>query len=206
MTQILPYPWESADILLLKEAFHHGASIAFPTETFYALGGNALHESLVQRVFEIKQRPFEKALLLLVDDAWLAPVVPTLPPFTQKLMSEFWPGPLTVIIPVPPNLPDFLHSVHQTIAIRYSNSPVVQALLEVGNCPLIGTSANLSGKPPCHQASAVLEQLGSQVDIVVDGGTSPGEQPSTIINSTTTPFEIVRYGAVPEKQLANYLK
>ena len=201
MTTLIHSPWPATVEPQIKACLQEGGTMAFPTETIYGLGGNAFSEGLVERVFQIKQRPRHKPLLLLIDPSWLPQLSIPLSPQIQSLMEQFWPGPLTLILPVHPDLPQFLVGPNHTIAVRYSSSSVVQQLISIGQCPLIGTSANLSQSSENTKPSEVLSQLGDGLDLLIDGGPTLGKNPSTIVNTTTSPFQIIRSGAISLKEL-----
>ncbi len=205
MTTLLPAPWHFTAESQIKSCLENGGTIAFPTETFYGLGGNAFSEGLVNRIFQIKQRPRHKPLLLLIDHSWLPQLCAPLASPVQNLIEKFWPGPLTLILPAHPNLPQFLVGPNHTIAVRYSSAPIVQKLITIGQCPLIGTSANLSEQPENAEPAGVLSQLGGMLDILIDGGATSGKKPSTIIDTTRSPFQIMRSGDIPLKELEPYL-
>ncbi|MBF0287968.1 MAG: threonylcarbamoyl-AMP synthase [SAR324 cluster bacterium] len=205
MTKIIPFPLDSSKKQQIRACIENGESIAFPTETFYALGGNAFSESLVERIFEIKKRPRHKPLLLLIEPYLLPKLSAPLSAQIKNLMEQFWPGPLTLILKAHPDIPHFLLGPQNTIAVRHSNSSIVQQLLSIGKCPFIGTSANLSQAPEATTPSGVLSQLNDMLDLLIDGGQTPGKNVSTIVDTNTSPFQIIRTGAIPEEQLKPYL-
>ena len=205
MTAVIPAPWPEEVDVQIQGFLQNGKTIAFPTETFYGLGGNALSEHLVERIFQIKKRARHKALLLLIEPAWL-PQLSVAPTFkVEKLIERFWPGPLTLIVPAHKKLPQFLLAPAHTIAVRHSSAWIVQKLIALGQCPLIGTSANVSDTPENSQAAGVLSQLEGQLDLLIDGGATVGGAPSTLVDTTTSPFKIIRQGAVSQEDLHPYL-
>ena len=187
-----------------KKLIFQGAVGVFPTETFYGLGGNALDRDAVKRVFVCKKRPVEKSLLILVKRDWLLDFAIV----TEKvacLMDEFWPGALTVILQANRNLPEFLRGPGNTIAVRHSPSKFVDELLGILKKPLIGTSANLSGQPSCQTADEAYRQLGPSVDFWLDGGTTKGGMPSTMLDATEPNFRIIREGAISSEVIRPFL-
>jgi L-threonylcarbamoyladenylate synthase len=116
-------------------------------------------------------------------------------------MHEFWPGPLTLILPANPELPEHLQNTDGTLAVRYTSSPVAQRLIELGNCPLIGTSANLTGLPECSTVKQVADQLKNQLEMIIDGGELLANQPSTIVNCSSKKFKILRHGSITLTEL-----
>ncbi|MBF0352613.1 MAG: threonylcarbamoyl-AMP synthase [SAR324 cluster bacterium] len=204
--KIIHYPFSLKDKETLITAIQQNHVIVFPTETFYAIGGNALSEQVAARVYQIKQRSDRKPLLTLISAKWLPVLSGPLTEPTSQLMEHFWPGPLTLILPSAPQAPFFLkEKTSQGIALRYSPSPVVQEMIQLSERPLIGTSANLSGQPECMTVDGVLAQLGNLPDLIVDGGTTPGGKASTLVNCLSFPFSIEREGVLPVALLQPYL-
>ena len=187
-----------------KKLISQGAVGVFPTETFYGLGGNALDQAAVERVFVCKKRPVEKSLLILVKRDWLLDFA-ILTEKVDQLLDEFWPGALTVVLPANKNLPDFLRGPGNTIAVRHSPSKLVDELLGILNKPLIGTSANLSGLPSCQTVDEAFRQLGPSLDFWLDGGITKGGMPSTMVDATEPNFRIIREGAIPLEALRPFL-
>ncbi|MDP6294829.1 MAG: L-threonylcarbamoyladenylate synthase [SAR324 cluster bacterium] len=175
--------------------------LAFPTETFYGLGGNAFSKSLVERVYRIKKRPLTKSLLVLITPEWLPRLSHWNDSRINDLMHEFWPGPLTLILAANAELPEHLQNTDGTLAVRYTSSPVAQRLIELGNCPLIGTSANLTGLPECSTVNQVADQLKNQLELIIDGGELLANQPSTIVNCSSNKFKILRHGSITLTEL-----
>ena len=187
-----------------KKLIFQGAVGVFPTETFYGLGGNALDQAAVERVFVCKKRPVEKSLLILVKRDWLLDFA-ILTEKVDQLLDEFWPGALTVVLPANKNLPDFLRGPGNTIAVRHSPSKLVDELLGILNKPLIGTSANLSGLPSCQTVDEAYRQLGPSLDFCLDGGMTEGGVPSTILDATEPNFRIIREGAISSEVIRPFL-
>ena len=197
-------PLSSEQVVTWKQLILDGAVGVFPTETFYGLGGNALDESAVERVFTCKQRPVEKSLLILIKRDWLLDFAVV----TEKidtLLDEFWPGALTIVLPANKKLPDFLRGPENTIAVRHSPSKFVDELLGIMNKPLIGTSANLSGHPNCRTVDEASKQLGPLVEFWLDGGLTKGGLPSTIVDAVEPDFKIIRKGEIPSGAILPFL-
>jgi len=187
---------------VLARALAGGDLMTYPTETSYALGGNALDETLCARIRALKGRPAEKALLLLVAGAEAAErLARDLHPGARALMARFWPGPLTLVFRASPNLAPHLADERGTVALRASPHPVVRELLEIGGVPLIGTSANRSGEPPLLTAPGVLAAFGEAVALAIDGGAAPGGAPSTLLDTTVLPFRLLRAGALHKSRI-----
>ena len=198
---LVDFPLSKKAESTVSAALANNKVLAFPTETFYGLGGNALSNNVVERVYSIKQRSRKKPLLVLLTPEWLPRLCLWNDSRINDLMAAFWPGPLTLILAENPQLPKHLRNADQTLAVRYSSSPVAQRLIELGNCPLIGTSANLAGMPECSSANAVSVQLKNQLELIIDGGELTEFQPSTIVNCQCETFEVLRQGAISLTEL-----
>jgi L-threonylcarbamoyladenylate synthase len=191
----------------LRRALARGETMAFPTETSYALGGNALLEPLAAAIYRLKGRRRDQPLLLLVDGApdverWAGEV----PPAARVLMERFWPGPLTLVFRAAPHLPPHLADGRGTVALRWSPHPVVAELLRIGGVPLIGTSANRSGSPALHTADAVRAAFPGEPLLCVDGGATAEGPPSTVLDVTLRPFRVLRPGAIAPALLGDALR
>lgn len=174
-----------------------GGVVACPTETFYALAADALQEKALQRLLAIKARPVEKGFLVLVADRdMVAEVAEVITPLADQFMAQFWPGPLTLILPARPGLPLPLTGGTGTIGVRQSGHPLARRLGEIYGRPLTGTSANFSGKEPLIDAGQVEQELGEVIDLILTDGPCAGGLPSTILNVVQKPPRLVRAGAI----------
>ena len=174
-----------------------GGLVAFPTETFYGLGAHALDEAAVARVFRAKGRPGDKPLLVLVDSlAMVERVAREVPDRARRLMAKHWPGPLTLVLPSRADLPAALTAGTGTIGVRLPGHPVARALVQAVGAPVTAPSANPHAGPAPRTADEVLGALGSSVDLVLDGGPTPGGPPSTVLDVTAALPVLVRPGAV----------
>jgi L-threonylcarbamoyladenylate synthase len=182
------------DIAAGVAALARGEVIGFPTETFYGLGVDALDPSALERLRARKGRGAEKAISVLVTEAMLEAVVAEVSPAARALMAAHWPGPLTLALPARPGLPEGL-VMEGCVAVRWSPHPVAQALLEGLGRPLTATSANPAGAPPPTTAAGVRAYFAGC--LVVDGGETPGGQPSTLARVRGDVVEVLRAGAVP---------
>ena len=198
---LVDFPFTKAVERQVSTALCNKQVLAFPTETVYGLGGNAFSRSVVDRIYRIKVRPRTKPLLLLITPQWLPRLCKWSDSRINDLIDEYWPGPLTLILGANPELPEHLQNLSGTLAVRYTNSPVAQRLIELGDCPLIGTSANLTGMPECSTVRQVSEQLRNKLDLIIDGGNLPAIQPSTIVNCTSKKIKILRHGAITLTEL-----
>ena len=206
MTSLIKSPFTNDNEYLISEILSENKVLAFPTETVYGLGGNAFSKIVTDRIYLIKQRPRNKPFPLLISVKWLKKLCHWNDPRIDNLIEAFWPGPLTLILKSKPDLPKHLKNTSETLAVRYSSSNVVQRLIELGECPLIGTSANRSGFPACKSADEVTKILKDDVDIVIDGYSSSGDFASTIVHCLTEPFKILRQGSISSEEINHICK
>ena len=206
MTALIKYPFTDNNESLIADIMSENQILAFPTETVYGLGGNAFSKEVADRIYLIKQRPRNKPFPLLITLKWLKKLCLWNDSRIDDLIEAFWPGPLTLILNSNPDLPKHLKNNSGTLAVRYSSSAVVQRLIELGEYPLIGTSANRSGFPACTSAEEVSSQLKDDVDIVIDGYNRSENLSSTIVHCLTEPFIILRQGAISLKELNHICK
>lgn len=180
--------------------------IAYPTETFYGLGANCLSRKALRRVFEIKQRPSSKGLPVLVSDLKMAEgLAARLPPAFYSLASRFWPGPLTLVVKAADRLPPELVGPAHAVGIRLPAVPWLQALIRESGFALVTTSANISGRGEIASAEEVKRAFLDKVDLIVDGGPTPGRKPSTVIDLTGRKAVLIREGIIGEKELEEFL-
>ena len=197
---------DSVTLLKIIEFIDAGKTIAFPTETFYAVGVSAYNEEALKKVFVIKGRDFTKPLPLLIEgEAMLKEVVSEIPATAFPLMQEFWPGGLTLIFRASPRIPALVTARTGTIAVRNPSHALARTLVRSARCPLTATSANLSGHKSCASADEVEESIGNAVDLIIDGGHTEGLLPSTIVDLTSTPPAITREGIISYKRLKPFL-
>lgn len=184
-----------------------GGVVAYPTETFYGLGVDAFNHEGIKKIFAIKGRPFVQPLLILIpDEGYLSDCVAEVPEKARILMERFWPGPLTLVFPASPRLPSLLTAGTRKIALRISLDPVARALTSAFAGPITSTSANISGGTSPSTAQEVILQLEGMVDLIIDGGKTPGQGPSTIVDVTFSWPRLVREGVVPFSEISSYLK
>jgi len=183
-----------------------GGVVAFPTETVYGLGANALDPKAVARVFEIKRRPAFDPLIVHIDHlSWVERITRAVSPVAAKLMRQFWPGPLTLVLPKAPIIPDLVTAGMPTVALRMPAHEQALALIRASGVPICAPSANPFGyvSPTC--AEHVVEQLGDAVDHVVDGGACAFGIESTIVDLSAGVARILRHGAIAYEAICSAL-
>lgn len=184
-----------------------GGVIAYPTDTVYGLGAAFNMTEAIRRVYEIKERPLSMPLpLLLASDSQLEEITRTITPLARLLMDKFWPGSLTLVMPAAESVPDIITAGGKTVAVRIPDHPVPLALINKLGVPIIGTSANLSGKPSPLTAEEVSAQLGGRMDFLIDGGHCPGGKESTIIDVSGAEPVLIREGAIPRAEIEKVCK
>ncbi len=175
--------------------------MAFPTDTVYGLGGDPWREEVVRRIYEIKSRKPSAPLPVLVKDVrQLMELVREISPLAWKLIRAFLPGPLTLVLPRAPHIPDFLTGGRDLIGVRIPNHPVPLALMELSGRPLVGTSANISGGPSLSDFEDVRRELEGKVDLIIPGE-CPGKTPSTVVEVRGDELIVLRRGMIEEEEI-----
>lgn len=183
-----------------------GYAIAFPTDTVYGVGADGFNEQAIEQLFIVKERERGKAIpYLLADVSDLVKVVREMPRAAQILAEKFWPGGLTLVVPASPRVPKILIAGGDTVAVRVPNHPTTRALIAKMGVPLATTSANLSGGPDPANAQEVLAQLNGRIPLVLDGGATRGNVPSTVVDVTTDPPRVLRVGVIAREQIEHVL-
>jgi L-threonylcarbamoyladenylate synthase len=201
-------PGESPALIReLAAAFLEDEVAAYPTETFYALGAASFSKRAVEKVYRLKKREPGKPLPVVASDMDMVMAISaSLPPSFRPLAEEFWPGPLTLVLPAAAGLPEFLLGPGRTIAVRIPPSSWLRGLVREISQPLTATSANLSGEKEMADPAEVIALFRGRIDIVVDGGPSPGGAPSTIVDLTSPEPRILRIGKIPEARIRAALR
>jgi L-threonylcarbamoyladenylate synthase len=183
-----------------------GGIVALPTETFYGLAADAFDADAVARVNRLKGKPAESpALLLLADAEQVRQVSESLPEQFATLVEQFWPGPLTIVVPASSGVPSEVTGGLGTVAVRVPGLALPRRLAaEVGR-PLTGVSANLTGRPPCRTALEVARTFPEGVELILDGGATTGGAPSTVLDLTAPRPRVLREGLVPMSALRPFL-
>ncbi|HEY7041247.1 MAG TPA: L-threonylcarbamoyladenylate synthase [Methylomirabilota bacterium] len=174
-----------------------GGLVAFPTESFYGLGADALDPDAIARVFEVKGRPDDKPLLVLVDGIEMVrELTAAIPDGARALMARHWPGALTVVLRAAARVPAALTGGGGTVGVRLPDHPVARALVGAAARPVTAPSANPSAAPPPLTAAAVRGYFDGRVELILDGGTTAGGPGSTVADCTRWPPRILRQGPV----------
>ena len=184
------------------EIIKQGGIIAFPTETVYGLGANALNPLAVARIFEIKDRPFFDPLIVhIADRNEMSRLVTGLPPDAEKLTHRCWPGPLTIVLFKKEEVPDIVTAGLPTVAIRMPRHPIALQLIKESGCPIAAPSANPFGYVSPTTADHVREQLGDRVDLILDGGPCEVGLESTIISFSEERPRLLRPGGLSLEEI-----
>jgi len=181
--------------------------VAYPSDTVYGLGAAASDERAVARVFAAKGRLSEKALsLLLADVEDMVPLCADVPPAAKLLAERFWPGPLTLVLRRLPAFQSAALGGGDNVALRGPDHLFLRELIRALGEPITGTSANRSGRPSCRTAREVRRQLGSAVDLIIDGGPSRAGPESTVIDITPEQATMLRGGAIPRSEVERVVR
>ena len=197
---------EIEKIRIAADFIKKGGLVAFPTETVYGLGADALNSKAVLTLFEAKKRPLDNPPIVHVGEIEnVHKLVKEIPLEAKVLMRKFWPGPLTLIFKHSDIVPSVTVAGLDTIAIRMPRHNVALALLKESNCPIAAPSANLAGKPSPTSANHVLEDLNGRIDAVLDAGPTNIGVESTVLDMTVYPPQILRPGGTPYEDLKKIL-
>jgi L-threonylcarbamoyladenylate synthase len=176
-----------------------GQLVAFPTETVYGLGGDGLNPESLRRIYTVKGRPPDNPLILHVaNQAQLSSVAAEVSDIAHTLIRAFWPGPLTLVLPKTPQVPDLATGGLTTVAVRMPDHPVALALIQQAGTPLAGPSANRSGRPSPTTAQHVLDDLDGAIALVLDAGPTIIGVESTVLDTTCTPPVLLRPGGLSQ--------
>ena len=191
---------QAADIL------KNGGTVAFPTETVYGLGANALDQGAVAKIFQAKGRPSDNPLIVhIADFDDIKPLVREIPAVAKKLAEQFWPGPLTLIFPKSDAVPAVITAGLDTVAIRMPSHGIARTLIALAGVPIAAPSANLSGKPSPTRAAHVIEDLMGRVDAIISGGECVVGLESTVLDISGEMPMILRPGGITLEELKQVL-
>jgi len=202
VTQIL----NSSQLFEASQLLQHGELVVFPTETVYGLGANALDEGAVQKIFQVKGRPHNNPLIVHVASWELIPKIVTyLSPKAEKLMEQFWPGPLTLVLPAASILAPSVTSGLSTVGLRWPKLEIAQKLLQMCELPIAAPSANKSGRPSPTTFSAAVEEMNGLVSALLQGPDCEVGLESTVVGVFEQQVRIFRPGAITPHDIENVL-
>lgn len=188
------------------EVLSSGGVIGFPTDTYYGLGANPFDPLAIDKIFEIKGREKDKPILLLIGDIeQLSLIVKNVTKVAETLMKAFWPGPLTLLFEAKDDLPRNLLGNGNTIGVRFPDSLIASRIMRKTGKPITATSANVSGNMQCSSSNELVKVLGDRLDLILDGGDTPGGKASTIIDTSCFPPKLIREGKVEREKIESVL-
>ncbi len=195
-------PLFRSQIVKIKRVLNLGGVMAFPTDTFYGLGATVSNREAISRIFKIKQRSKDKPLLALVASAYQTKTLTKeIIPTAEILIDKLWPGPLTILFSAHLDLPSQLTAGSGKIGVRQPANAMVCKLLSGIGFPITATSANISGTENITTAEEVEKIFGDQIDLIVDGGPTPGGKESTVLDVTLSPPLLIREGAISREEI-----
>ena len=194
----LIHPFSETAVTRAVAVLRQGGIVAFPTETYYGLAVDPFNSAALFRLFAIKKRETRKPILTLINTReQLLPLVRVIPEPFQTLMDRFWPGPLTLVFEGGPGLPPLLTGNTNTVGIRQSSHPVARQLSTFFGGAITATSANISGCDPAVIAGDIGLNFGTGIDMVIDGGKTPGGAGSTLVGIDKGQLQLIRSGVIP---------
>jgi L-threonylcarbamoyladenylate synthase len=204
--KVSPVQPEPEKIKIAAQTIRDGGLVAFPTETVYGLGANALDERAVLRIFQAKNRPTDNPLIVHIankEDVYL--LAETVPSKAEILIDRFWPGPLTLLMPKSELVPAATTAGLATVAIRMPSHPIARALIAEADVPIAAPSANLAGRPSPTTAQHVWDDLSGKIEVLIDGGEVGFGVESTVLDLTADPPTVLRPGPVTVGELRQIL-
>jgi L-threonylcarbamoyladenylate synthase len=206
LLRVNPENPESAKIQIAAEIIRKGGLVAFPTETVYGLGADALNADAVLTLFEAKKRPLDNPPIVHVSSPNEVPrLVQEVPKKAELLMERFWPGPLTLLFKHSKIVPNVTTAGLETVAVRMPKHSIALALIRASGCPIAAPSANLAGKPSPTNALHVYDDLNGRIDAIIDGGTTSIGVESTVVDLTVEPPTLLRPGGATFEELKRVL-
>jgi L-threonylcarbamoyladenylate synthase len=203
MTKLVPIRKPRDSILNdIARDLRRGKLVVFPTETVYGLGANAFDARAVKRIFWAKCRPADNPLIVHISEKkQLKKIVKEISPIAKKLISNFWPGPLTLLFFKTKRIPSVVTAGLPTVAVRMPSHPIAHALIQKAGVPIAAPSANTAGKPSVTRASHAFEDLFGRVSWIIDSGPATAGLESTILDTTQSPPVLLRPGAVSRERI-----
>ena len=199
-TKIIKVNASNIDIISeAAEIIKNGDLVAFPTETVYGLGADGFNEEARQKIYEVKGRPTNKPLSLLVSSRKMIEKIAIISSIAEKLIDKFMPGPLTLIL-------KSRNKNNSTIGVRMPDNAITLKLIELSNCPIAAPSANPSGQPPPTTAQEVLKSFEGKIPLILDGGVCKFGMSSTIVDVSGNELKILRDGAITREEIFSKIK
>ena len=193
---------KTEEIAVAITALRRGDVIVYPTETLYGLGADALNTAAVERVFQLKGRDTANPIsVLIADRAMLETVVDKIPLLAEQLINQFWPGPLTLVLPAKHNLSKRLTNIAGGVGVRISSQPIATDLVKELGRPLTATSANPSGKMPARTVEQARQYFDGKVNVFLDGGELHSNVGSTVVEISSGAIRVIREGEVSKAAL-----
>ncbi len=184
-----------------------GGIVIFPTETVYGIGTNGLNKEAIKKLYEVKQRPLNKPISLLVSNIEMVnQVAKNISKLEYKIMQNFFPGPLTIILEKKDIVPDILTANTNTVGIRMPSGEIARKLIEYAGIPIATPSANISGKPSGTNIKDIQKDFEGKVDYFIDNGESKLGIPSTIVRVINNEVHILRQGSISKEEINNIVK
>lgn len=186
-------------------SIQEGRILVFPTETVYGIGTNGLDEQAVKKLYEVKQRPENKAISLLVSDIKMVEkIAKDITELEYKLMEKFFPGPLTIILKKKDNVPDIVTAGKDTVGVRMPSGEIARKLVEYAKTPIAAPSANISGEPSGTNLENIINNFDGKVEYFIDGGETELGISSTIIEVINNEIHILREGSITKQQIEDF--
>ena len=182
-----------------------GGLVAFPTETVYGLGANALNPDAVEKIYQAKGRPSDNPLIVHIAEEAAAEKLAEVSPLARQLMAAFWPGPLTLVLPAKPILPAQTCGGLNTVGLRMPAHPAALRLIREADIPVAAPSANLSGRPSPTCANHVLQDFQGKIPLIIDGGEAAAGLESTVLDLASAVPAILRPGVITAADLADFI-
>ena len=210
MTEVLSIDPNAPDAAVLAHAgdiLRAGGLVAYPTETVYGLAASAFVVDSIARVFDAKQRPFGQALpVQIAAPEEVETLARSVPPAAKRLIADFFPGPLTLVLWRLPSVSLTVTGGGNTIGLRMPDHPVALGVLRAFGAPVVCPSANLTGRRAPMSARDVLDDLDGLIDLVLDGGETADRTPSSVLDLTTQPARLLREGKISRAELEVYIE
>ncbi|MCP2604799.1 L-threonylcarbamoyladenylate synthase [Candidatus Aminicenantes bacterium AH-873-B07] len=197
---------EEEKLEYIAQGFKAGKIVVYPTETFYGLGANPFNRNAVRKIYYLKKREFGKPLPIIIHDKnQVEELACDIPELFYQISDRFWPGPLTIVLKAKLIFPEEMLGEEKTIGMRLPDFEWLRILVQKTGFPIIATSANISGEREISSPIELRKIFYGEVDLIVDGGNTPGTKPSTVLDLTGKKPKIIREGIIPKNQINEFL-